>query len=146
LEPLKIYIPSIEKIIQKISQKFENLPLVFFHGDFCFRNIIVNISTKEISGLLDWEWAGSFPLFKEWSDGIKELEGKDLELFFEECKKENMISPKENFPYFENHLKLFQLVENLTPWYVGIFGDEEEDRKALIKCKAEVKTLFENLL
>ncbi|ETV74685.1 hypothetical protein H257_10806 [Aphanomyces astaci] len=41
-------------------------PVVLFHGDFAFRNMLVD--NGEVVGILDWEWCGTMPLWKEWGD------------------------------------------------------------------------------
>ncbi|CAF4873379.1 unnamed protein product, partial [Rotaria socialis] len=41
-----------------------NLPFVFSHGDLDIQNILIStddLESPRITGIVDWEWAGSFP-------------------------------------------------------------------------------------
>ena len=48
-------------------------PFVLAHGDFHGRNIMINES-KQISAILDWEFAGSYPLSKINVGGFEVIE------------------------------------------------------------------------
>lgn len=52
----------------------EAVPFVFTHGDFEPRNIMVNKDTNTITGILDWEFAGSYPIDEEWFTGFAFLD------------------------------------------------------------------------
>lgn len=47
-----------------------DVPIVAFHGDFSFRNMLVEGEGEalRISALLDWEWGGAKPAYCEFMD------------------------------------------------------------------------------
>ncbi|KAJ5078014.1 aminoglycoside phosphotransferase-related-related [Anaeramoeba ignava] len=56
------YIPFIEKFLEKIIPKVEYKgKFVLTHLDIGPDNILIDPKTLQITGVLDWEWAGSYP-------------------------------------------------------------------------------------
>lgn len=51
-------------------EALECVPFVFTHGDFEPRNLMVNKDTMQITGVLDWEFSGSYPVDEEWFTGF----------------------------------------------------------------------------
>ncbi|CAF0976318.1 unnamed protein product [Adineta steineri] len=100
---------------------FSNLPFVFSHGDLDFQNILISINDLElprITGIVDWEWAGSFPCSEEYFTSYNYFLDDDKEIriyFLNELEKRNILTPRtiEHFSLLE---KINQFVTNLAPW------------------------------
>jgi hypothetical protein len=76
--PLPKFVHSLEETRKSISNEMSqpDEPFVLVHGDFHGRNIIMNCT--EVSAVLDWEFAGSYPLSELLDDnGISVLECED---------------------------------------------------------------------
>lgn len=73
-----------EKISLEAGTLCPNEPFVLVHGDLQGRNIMMKRTT--IAAVLDWEFAGSFPLSEITSEGVEVLEMED-EAQEEECFK-----------------------------------------------------------
>ncbi|ORY49132.1 hypothetical protein BCR33DRAFT_763558, partial [Rhizoclosmatium globosum] len=92
-------------------------PVVLFHGDFAFRNIIVkkDIETDQFSlaAILDWEWCGTRPLWLDWIGDWLEEDTAEDEL---ENKWIRSEMKRDGFPIFENldGFKLRSVVYDLT--------------------------------
>ena len=58
------FIESLQRVRDKISSDVSlflpHEPFALVHGDFCGRNMMVH--TGHISAVIDWEFAGSYPL------------------------------------------------------------------------------------
>jgi len=102
---------------------FSNLPLVFSHGDLDFQNILISIDDLEsprITGIVDWEWAGSFPCSEEYFTSFNYFLNDNDEIrmiFFDELEKRNVLTPRtiEHFSLLE---KLNRFVTNLALWHL----------------------------
>ena len=64
-----------DKLISDVSSFLPQEPFALMHGDFCGRNIMVH--NGSISAVIDWEFAGSYPLSEL-------LGGMGVELFEQE--------------------------------------------------------------
>ncbi len=51
-------------------EDISNIPFVFTHGDYEPRNFLVDKDTLKITGLLDFEFSGSFPVDDDWFAGM----------------------------------------------------------------------------
>jgi aminoglycoside phosphotransferase (APT) family kinase protein len=102
---------------------FLNLPFVFSHGDLDIQNILISIDDPEsprITGIVDWEWAGSFPCSEEYFTSYDYFLNDDNEIrtsFFDELEKRNILTPRtiEQFPVIE---KFNSFVTNLALWHL----------------------------
>ena len=101
---------------------FTNLPFVFSHGDLDTHNILISMDNAEspyITGIVDWEWAGSFPCSEEYFtsyDYFLHTDDNDIRIYFlDELEKRNILTPRtiEKFPLLE---KINEFVTNLAPW------------------------------
>ncbi|CAF4231409.1 unnamed protein product, partial [Adineta steineri] len=101
---------------------FSNLPFVFSHGDLDFQNILISVDDLElprITGIVDWEWAGSFPCSEEYFTSYNYFlndDDKEIRIYFlNELEKRNVLTPRtiEHFSLLE---KINQFVTNLAPW------------------------------
>jgi aminoglycoside phosphotransferase (APT) family kinase protein len=102
---------------------FLNLPFVFSHGDLDIQNILISMDDPElprITGIVDWEWAGSFPCSEEYFTSYDYFLNDDNEIrmsFFDELEKRNVVTPRtiEQFPVIE---KFNSFVTNLALWHL----------------------------
>jgi len=98
LQTLEGLLPDIKKLILSLDKA----PVVLFHGDFAFRNMLVKRDSDgalRLAALLDWEWCGRMPLFLDWaSDWLEEESPEDI-------KENQWITSemvKNSFPVFSN--------------------------------------------
>ncbi|KAJ3064215.1 hypothetical protein HDU98_012347 [Podochytrium sp. JEL0797] len=103
---LDVMLDRVEASKAQIESMLDNLepsPIVLFHGDFAFRNMMVKMNSEtgmyEISGLLDWEWCGTRPAWVEVLDDWLEEEMPSDE---EENKWIREEMKKDGFSVFEN--------------------------------------------
>jgi len=79
MQPMLEYLPRIRKLLQALtdgtvlSKDEIKVPFVFHHGDFEFRNILVNDKSGDVTGLLDFEFSGSLPADNDWFDGFSDF-------------------------------------------------------------------------
>lgn len=110
---------------------------VFTHGDFEPRNILVDGTT--VSGVLDFEFSGSYPIDNEWYDGFNDFGATtsswsvfDGELadepdptnlnsirthFLSECKQKGIPIPQDIPGHFDR-AELYHFWINICPWYL----------------------------
>lgn len=55
----------------KFGEDVTNVSIVFTHGDFEPRNMLVDEDTLEITGLVDFEFSGAFPEDDDWMAGFQ---------------------------------------------------------------------------
>ncbi|KAJ3288280.1 hypothetical protein HDU79_004968 [Rhizoclosmatium sp. JEL0117] len=110
-------IAALRYDILSALQALTPAPVVLFHGDFAFRNIIVkkDIETDQFSlaAILDWEWCGTRPLWLDWIGDWLEEDTPEDEL---ENKWIRSEMKRDGFPIFENldGFKLRSVVYDLT--------------------------------
>ncbi|KAJ3065945.1 hypothetical protein HDU99_004002, partial [Rhizoclosmatium hyalinum] len=110
-------IAALRYDILSTLQTLTPAPVVLFHGDFAFRNIIVKkgIETDQFSlaAILDWEWCGTRPLWLDWIGDWLEEDTAEDEL---ENKWIRSEMKRDGFPIFENldGFKLRSVVYDLT--------------------------------
>jgi aminoglycoside phosphotransferase (APT) family kinase protein len=132
---------------------FSNLPFVFSHGDLDSQNILISIDDLEsprITGIVDWEWAGSFPCseeyFTSYNDLLKDNDNEIRMFFFDELEKRNVLTPRtiEHFPLLE---KLNQFVTNLALWHLTdlVNPDASLVNKQLEKSRSTVLSALSEL-
>ncbi|KAJ3320435.1 hypothetical protein HDV06_005258 [Boothiomyces sp. JEL0866] len=107
------FLKELEPKIKRILEKLEHVPIVFFHGDFAFRNMM--IKNNNLVSILDWEWAGTRPNYLELFYDL--LEGED-----ENDKQENTWIRQEfrklgfDYPNEEERKLLLDLVDATAEW------------------------------
>lgn len=78
------HIPVIRKWVEEkfngsnaeMKELFEGVPIVLTHNDLTLNNVLAE-GTK-ITGVVDWEWGGAFPLDEDWIGSIEFItEGED---------------------------------------------------------------------
>jgi len=131
---------------------FLNLPFVFSHGDLDCQNILISIDDIEsprITGIVDWEWAGSFPCSEEYFTSFNYFLDDNNEIrmiFLDELEKRNVLTPRtiEHFPLLE---KLNRFVTNLALWHLTdlVNPDELIVNKKLEKSLCTVQSVLAEL-
>jgi len=145
--------PRVEKFLEHLDSDdtIPNEPnFVFTHGDLDVQNILVEPSslgskTWKITALLDWEWSGMFPAEEEYFasyDFIRRDEN-DTKLFYDLLEAGGVSTPR-TIPDFEKRKALYDLRENIAPWYLL---DVEDLESEVVKEKVrEAKALVEHCL
>jgi len=123
----------------EIHSLLEDVPIVLSHGDFNLRNILVVGTT--ITGVVDWEWGGAFPLDKDWNDSFDFVrEGEEdfhysehspicAKLFMEELTKaDGNVEHERFFKGRKVREELYLLIEAIAPWQVQYLGIEETEK------------------
>lgn len=151
--PIKDFmLDAIEQFQQLQFPSFNNLPFVFSHGDLDYQNILITIDDLEIpriSGIVDWEWAGSFPCSEEYFTSFDYFLHDNEEIrnfFFDEFEKRNILTPRtiEHFSLLE---KLNQFITNLALWHLTdlVNPDEKIVQQKLEKSRCTVQSALNQL-
>ncbi|ETW03144.1 hypothetical protein H310_05563 [Aphanomyces invadans] len=114
LEALREYIPAATAIVKAYLSSMSECPVVLFHGDFAFRNMLVDHGV--IVGILDWEWCGAMPMWKEWGD----VSFGDRHVY---DYVPSFVYP--NPAELDSRQRLFQLIEAFSPWQMGCWPEKD---------------------
>ncbi|CAF0845321.1 unnamed protein product [Adineta ricciae] len=144
---------AIERFERLPFPSFDHLPFVFSHGDLDFHNILVCMDDPDsprITGIVDWEWAGSFPCSEEYFTSyntINDDNDKDIqEFFFDELDKRNVLTPR-TIQHFSLLKKFDRFVTNLASWYLTDLTNPDDPavNKSLQECRSTVQSTLEEL-
>ncbi|ROT41239.1 kinase-like protein [Sodiomyces alkalinus F11] len=80
--------PRPELVAKYRSQLADTYDVCFAHADLSWENILVDVSTGQIQGILDWEMAGFWP---EWWEYRKALFGSRSQQWWRHILKEVMV-------------------------------------------------------
>lgn len=131
---------SIRDTVHEVIRQFDELtfpsmdhiPFVFSHGDLAKQNIMISMDDPEaprITGILDWEWAGSFPCSDEYfSSYVYFLQNQSDEIhayFLEQLEKRHVLTPK-TIEHFSLLHKCYRFINNLAPWELTYFDDPDD--------------------
>ena len=124
-----VFAPIREPMLNAIDRletlplpSFARLPFVFSHGDLDTHNILISMADPEaprITGIVDWESAGSFPYSEEYFTSLYSFlyhENEDVRnLFLDELEQRHVLTPRtiERFPILET---LNRFTTNLVMW------------------------------
>ena len=125
-----------------------NLPFVFSHGDLDTQNILISLDDPEaprITGIVDWEWAGSFPCSEEYFtsyDYFLQSDNTDIRSYFlDELEKRHVLTPRtiERFSLLE---KFNRFVTNLAPWDLTdlVHPDDPTVKTRLDECRSTIQS------
>lgn len=151
--PIKdVVLHAIEQFDQLEFPSFEHLSFVFTHGDLDIQNILISMENPDaprITGIVDWEWAGSFPcseqFFNSFDFFLQHPNENIRQVLFDEFEKRDVSTPRtiEKFSLIE---KINRFLVNLAPWDLTdlIDPDDPTVKKRLEKSSSiVVKTLEE---
>ena len=126
---------AVHEVIRQFEEltfpSFKNVPFVFSHGDLAKQNIMISMDDPEaprITGILDWEWAGSFPCSDEYFSSyvyfLKNETDETHKYFLDQLEKRHVLTPRtiEHFPLLQ---KCYQFINNLAPWELTYFDDPD---------------------
>ncbi|CAF1085430.1 unnamed protein product [Didymodactylos carnosus] len=120
-----------------------DVPLTFIHGDLTLQNILIS-PERQITAILDWEWAGSFPCSEEYFQSYDDIEDKTLKnCFYDELERQHVQTPR-TIANFDLIQKLNDFKNDLAPWYLTDLKDPSDPNimKKLNECKQNVKCLL----
>lgn len=146
-EPIRdSVLEAIEQFNQLKFPDLKNLSFVFSHGDLDIQNILISMDDPEsphITGIVDWEWAGSFPCSEEYFTSYQYfLEGDDDEVrayFLDEFEKRNILTPRtigrfsllEKFNRFATNIALWDLTDLIMPEHPMVNTKLERSRSTI---------------
>jgi hypothetical protein len=117
LSKLDMDTTDIENLQPWISSTLDQLPpvpIVFFHGDIAFRNILFDKQTKKMT-LVDWEWAGSRPVYFDWLEDMYDDSSEEKNWI----RKELMAMGAyvyESIPGYTTRKLIADLIDSCAPW------------------------------
>ncbi len=130
--------------IQTATLELAACPIVAFHGDFSYRNMLVNEDATRVTALLDWEWAGAEPLFREWGNGSCHNENATCaELFREVAAQAGVVTP-DTLAGSSRLIAVYEVAEQLFPWQVGCW-DAARDEAVLAQAANDLHRLLSDL-
>jgi tRNA A-37 threonylcarbamoyl transferase component Bud32 len=107
-------IEQLQPWISKTLDQLPPVPIVFFHGDVAFRNILFNRQSGKIT-LVDWEWAGSRPIYFDWLDDLYEGSREENEWIRKELLASGALV-YDNIPGYAIRKLIADLVDSCAPW------------------------------
>ena len=146
----KDIVSAIDQFKEMPFPPLENLPFVFSHGDLDTQNILISMDDAEaprITGIVDWEWAGSFPCSEEYFtsyDDFLDSENTDVRSYFlDELEKRHVLTPRtiEHFSLLE---KCNRFLTNLAPWDLTdlVNPDDPTVTMRLDECRSTVQSVI----
>ncbi|UJR10260.1 hypothetical protein I4U23_014470 [Adineta vaga] len=155
-----VFSPIKDSILDAIDQfdklqfpSFDQLPFVFSHGDLDSQNILISMSDPNcprITGIVDWEWSGSFPCseeyFTSYNHFLDDNEQEMQKIFYDELEKRHVLTPRtiEKFSLLESFNRF---VTNLAPWYLTDLENPDSSmvKKELDKSRSIVQSTLEDI-
>eukprot|EP01132_Coremiostelium_polycephalum_P009379 gene9379-11521_t len=143
---------AIEVVLKELCEKIapeEHHRFYLTHGDLNFQNILVEEQAGEykITGILDWEWFGSFPETTEWflSFEFVREEGNDeeKELFLSLLESKGVGTPR-TIPHFKLKQDIELFKESIAPWWLRDISNPEsnESQEKMIESVKEFDQLL----
>ncbi|CAF1373862.1 unnamed protein product [Rotaria sordida] len=150
----KLFDPIREDVMKSIEEfqtfqlpSFDDLPNVFTHNDLGLQNLTVT-DDHEIKGIIDWEWAGSYPICEEYFRSYKPIvyDQQLTNYLYDQLEQHNIPTPR-TIPHFSLLQKLYDLLQAIVPWYLTNLDNPEHPivEKELFKHKDKVKKLVQQI-
>lgn len=151
--PIKDFmLDAIDQFERLSLPNFSKLPFVFSHGDLDWQNILISTDDMEsprIIGIVDWEWAGSFPCSEEYFTSFNYFlnDSEEIrEFLFDQFEQHGILTPRtiEHFPLIE---KLDRFATNLALWHLTdlINPDATIVNQKLEKSRSIVQSALKDL-
>jgi len=155
-EPNRSLIAPVRKFMQEILPAMRSLNMgadafVFTHYDLSPPNVLVSGSPPQITGIVDFEFAGFFPSLDEFLNDYIENSNdwpKDVyEVYLKRLDENGVPTPLKSVDkdHWEQVYLLQELVQNIAPWYLPEKYEGEGLKQELNKSKALVEELLETL-
>ncbi|CAF1254080.1 unnamed protein product [Rotaria sordida] len=147
-DPVRDDVMKSIKEFQKLNlPEFNDLPNVFTHYDLGLQNLTVNDNYK-ITGIIDWEWAGSYPVSEEYFHSYKPIvyDNQLKNYLFDQLENHTIPTPRtiSRFTLLQN---LYDFLESIVPWYLTKVANPEHPivEKKIFENRDKVKTLVEQI-
>lgn len=151
--PIKDFmLNAIDQFERVTLPDLSNLSFVFSHGDLDWQNILISIDDLEcprITGIVDWEWAGSFPCSEEYFTSFDYFINDSEEIrdfLFDQFEAHGISTPRtiEHFPLID---KLNRFATNLALWHLTdlINPDPAIVHQKLEKSRSTVQSALNDL-
>lgn len=149
-EPNRSLVAPVRKFMQEVLPTMSNLntgadEFVFTHHDLSPRYVLVSGSPPQITGIVDFEFAGFFPALDEFlndyiensNDWPKEV----YEVYLKQLEENGVPTPLKSVDkdHWEQVYLLQQLVQNIAPWYLPGKHTGEELEQELTKSRVLVE-------
>ncbi|KAH7183697.1 kinase-like domain-containing protein [Fusarium flagelliforme] len=155
-EPNRGLVAPVRRFMHEILPAMSSLntgadTFVFTHYDLSPRNVLISGSPPQITGIVDFEFAGFFPALDEFLNDYIENSNdwpKDVyEVYLKRLEENGVPTPMQSVE--KDHWKqvylLQQLVQNIAPWYLPGKYQGEGLEQELNKSKVLVEELLERL-
>lgn len=147
-EPIRDDVLQLIKQFQSLTfPDFKDLKNVFTHFDLGVQNLIVN-DEYHITGIVDWEWAGSYPVCEEYFRSYKPIVYNDQlkKYLYEKLDELNVPTPNTitNFSLLQ---KMSDFLLSVVPWYLTSLANPEHPtvEKELISNRDKVKNILQQI-
>ncbi|KAM0201440.1 hypothetical protein ACHAQI_011294 [Fusarium lateritium] len=155
-EPNRSLLAPVRNFMREILPSMTSLntgalAFVFTHYDLSPRNVLISGEPPQITGIVDFEFAGFFPPLDEFLNDYIENSNdwpKDMyEVYLKRLEENGVPTPLKGVDkdHWEQNYLLQQLVQNIAPWYLPGEYQGEELKQELDKSKVLVKDLLEKL-
>ncbi|CAF3458075.1 unnamed protein product [Rotaria sp. Silwood2] len=138
---------SIKEFENLNIPSFDYIPNVFTHNDLGVQNIIISDDNK-ITGIIDWEWSGSYPICEEYFHSYKPIiyNNQLKNYLYDQLEQHNVPTPRtiQNFSILQ---KMSDFIQSISPWYLTDLVDPEHPtvEKELFKYRDKVKILVQQI-
>ena len=141
---------AIEEFEQLQFSSLENVPLVFSHGDLHVQNILISMNdpeTPRITGIVDWEWAGSFPCSEEYFTSFNYFLHHESEavreLFLDEFEKRGILTPR-TIKHFSVMQKINRFITTLALWDIPTSANPDDPlvMKKVERIRSTVRSII----
>ncbi len=106
--------------------------------------MLVNKDTTRVTALLDWEWAGAEPLFREWGNGSFHNENATGAALFREVAEQTGVITQDTLSGSSSLIAVYEVAEQLAPWQVGCW-DAAKDEAVLAQAATDLDRLLSDL-
>jgi len=147
-QPIRDQVLQMIKEFQSLSfPDFKDVENVFTHFDLGVQNLIVN-DENEISGIIDWEWAGSYPVCEEYFRSYKPIiyNQQLKEYLYSKLEQFNVQTPN-TIPHFNLLEKMSDFLLSIVPWYLTslVNCDHPTVEKELLVIPDKVKLILQQI-
>ncbi|KDO35633.1 hypothetical protein SPRG_00477 [Saprolegnia parasitica CBS 223.65] len=134
LAPLRSLVaPARAALVLYLETTMSPSPIVLFHGDFAFRNMLVD-DQNVVSGILDWEWCGVMPRWREYVD--VSFEDRNVLSYVPSLQYENSEE-------YTQRWHVHQLIQGFAPWQIGAWPEKDAQyvAEAIVTIEAAIAHL-----
>jgi aminoglycoside phosphotransferase (APT) family kinase protein len=120
--PLSFELNAFYSHLRQILSTLDPVPIVMFHGDLAFRNIMVQKDANEsgryrLKAVIDWEWVGTRPIYEDYLTDLHEESDIDGNKQIRDILREFGINPREEISHYQWRLSLCSLEDHVLSVY-----------------------------